>query len=101
MDTATLKQILLDEMQKYTGEGLNDLATLTTNEAAQMYAVIDVAQIRNKRVVGAVLVAHLERNQIVIDLDVHDKTLGDALEARGVPASQIKRAYRDDVLPVS
>jgi hypothetical protein len=57
MDTTTLKQILLDEMQKYTGEGLNDVTTLTINEAAQMYAVIDVAQIRNKRVVGAGLVA--------------------------------------------
>jgi hypothetical protein len=44
MDTATLKQILLDEMQKYTGEGLNDVATLPINEAARMYAVIDVAQ---------------------------------------------------------
>jgi hypothetical protein len=51
-------------------------------------------------VVGAVLVAHLEQNRIVIDLDVHDKTLAEALEARGVPASQIKRAYRDDALPV-
>jgi hypothetical protein len=48
-----------------------------------------------------VLVTHLEQNQIVIDLDMHDKTLADALEARSVPASQIRRAYRDDTLPVS
>lgn len=39
MDTTTLKQILLDEMQQYTGEGLNDVATLTVNEAAQMFSV--------------------------------------------------------------
>ena len=39
MDTTTLKQILLDEMQQYTGEGLNDVVTLTVNEAAQMFSV--------------------------------------------------------------
>ena len=33
MDTTTLKQILLEELNKYTGEGLNDDAYLMTNEA--------------------------------------------------------------------
>lgn len=101
MDTTTLKQILLDEMKKYTGEGLNDVATLTINEALQMYAVIDVAQIRNKRVVSAVLVARLVDTQIIIDLDLHDKLLVDALKARGVPEAQIMLAYQNDLLSAS
>jgi len=33
MDTTTVKQILLEELDRYTGEGLNDYAYLTTNEA--------------------------------------------------------------------
>lgn len=91
MDTPTLKQILLEELQKYTGEGYNDVAYLTMNETDQLYAVIDIAQIRGKRVVGVVLVARLTAQQIVIELDLHDKTLAEALQARGVPLSQIQR----------
>lgn len=95
MDTATLKQILLEEMQKYSGEGYNDVAYLTVNEAADIYAVIDIADIRGKRVVGAVLVAQLKDEQVVIELDLHDKLLVDALIARGVPEAQITLAYYD------
>jgi hypothetical protein len=100
-DSSTLKRILVEEMQKYTGEGLNDVATLTVNEAAQMYAVIDVATIQNKRVVGTVLVARVVDTQIIIDLDLHDKLLVDALKARGVPEAQITLAYQNDLLSAS
>ena len=99
MDTATLKEILLDELQGYTGEGLNDFAYLTTNEAEQIYTVIDFATARDKRLVGTVLVARLAGDQVVIELDRHDKLLVDALLARGVPESQIVLAYRGDALP--
>ena len=49
MDTATLKEILLEELQGYTCEGLNDFAYLTTNEAQQIYTILDIAQVRDKR----------------------------------------------------
>jgi hypothetical protein len=97
MDTPTLKQILLEELHKYTGEGYNDVAYLTVNEAEQLYAVIDVAQIRGKRVVGVVLVARLVAGQIVIELDLHDKTLADALQARGVSPDQIQRTAQEPI----
>ena len=99
MDTATLKEILLDELQGYTGEGLNDFAYLTTNEAEQIYTIVDIAQVRDKRLVGTVLVARLAGDQVVIELDRHDKLLVDALLARGVPESQIVLAYRGDAIP--
>ena len=99
MDTATLKEILLEELQGYAGEGLNDFAYLTTNEAEQIYTIVDIARVRDKRLVGTVLVARLAGDQVVIELDRHDKLLVDALQARGVPASQIVLAYRGDVLP--
>jgi hypothetical protein len=101
MDTTTLKHILLQEMEGYTGEGYNDVAYLTMNEAAQLYAVIDIAQIRGKRVIGAVLIARLEENHVVIELDLHDKLLVDALKARGVPEAQITLAYQDEMMAVS
>ena len=99
MDTATLKEILLEELQGYTGEGLNDFAYLTANEAEQIYTIVDIARVRDKRLVGTVLVARLAGDQVVIELDRHDKLLVDALQARGVPESQIVLAYRGDALP--
>ena len=101
MDTTTLRQILIEEMQKYTGEGYNDVAYLTVDEASQVYAIIDIARGHNTRVVSAVLVARLVDTQIIIDLDLHDKVLVDALKARGVPESQITLAYQNDLLSAS
>lgn len=100
MDTATLKQILLEELEGYTGEGLNDFAYLTTNESERLYSIVDIAQVRDKRLVGTVLVARLTDEQVVIEVDRHDKLLVDALRARGVPESQIVLAYRGDAIPV-
>ncbi|MCY3780040.1 MAG: element excision factor XisI family protein [Chloroflexi bacterium] len=99
MDTATLKEILLEELQGYTGEGLNDFAYLTTNEAEQIYTIVDIAQVGDKRLVGTVLVARLAGDLVVIELDRHDKLLVDALQARGVPESHVILAYRGDALP--
>ena len=99
MDTATLKQILLEELEGYTGEGLNDYAYLTSNESEQIYTIIDIATVRDKRLVGTVLVARLVGNQVIIEVDQHDKMLVDALKARGVPETQVVLAYRGDPLP--
>ena len=98
MDTTTLKQILLEELDGYTGEGLNDYAYLTANEVEQIYTIVDIASVRGKRLVGTVLVARLVNDQIVIELDRHDKMLVDALKARSVPEAQIILAYRGDFI---
>ena len=100
MDTGAMKQILLEEMQKYTGKGLNDYAYLTSNESDQIYTVVDIATIRDKRIVSTVLVARIVGQQIVIEVDHHDKQLVDALLAREVPQEQIILAYRGDTVPV-
>jgi hypothetical protein len=99
MDTAALKQILLEEMQAYAGEGLNAYSYLTENEAEQIYTVVDMATVRGRRLVSTVLIARLSGNQIVIELDQNNKELVDALEARGVPAEQIILAYRGHPVP--
>ena len=99
MDTGAIKEILLDEMKKYTGEGLNDYAYLTSNDVDQIYTVVDIATIRGKRLVSTVLVTRIVGHQIVIELDRHDKQLVDALRARGVPEKQLILAYRGDSVP--
>ena len=93
---ATLKDILLQELEGYTGEGLNDSAYLTTNETEGIYTIVDFATVRGKRLVVNVLVARLVGNQVVIELDRHDKSLADALKARGVSEAQIVLAYQGE-----
>ena len=99
MDITALKQILLEELEGYSGEGLNDVAYFTNNEAEQIYTIVDIATVRGKRLVGTVLVARLVDDCVVIELDRHDKLLADALKARGVPEDQIVLAYRGDAIP--
>jgi hypothetical protein len=64
---------------------------------SQVYAIIDMAHERDSRVVSAVLVD----TQIIIDLELHDKLLIDALKAQGVPEAQIMLAYQNDLLSAS
>jgi len=99
MDTGTLKQILIEEMQKYAGEGLNAYSYLTENEIENLYTVIDIANVRGKRIIGTVLVARLSDEKIIIELDHNNKLLGDALIARGVPEDQLILAYLDATMP--
>jgi len=99
MDTETLKQILTEEMQKYAGEGLNAYSYLTENEVENLYTVVDIANVRGKRIIGTVLVARLSDEKIVIELDHNNKLLVDALIARGVPEDQLVLAYLDTTMP--
>lgn len=100
MDTGTLKRILVEEMQKYAGDGLNATSYLTENEAENVYTVIDIANVRGKRIIGTVLVTRLQGDKIIIELDHNNKPLVDTLVARGVPLEQIILAYRDITIPV-
>jgi hypothetical protein len=93
MDTPTLKQILIEEMENYTGEGLNVHAYLTRNDVEQLYTVVDIAVVRGKRLVGIALFARIVDRHIIIELDHNDKMLVDALKARGVPSEQVVLAY--------
>jgi hypothetical protein len=101
MDTATLKEILEQEVDLYAKEGLNAVSYLTVNEEQQLYAVIDFANIRGKRIVGAVLIARLVEDVIYVDLDYNNKMLVDALRAWGVPENQMVLMYQQDKATVS
>jgi hypothetical protein len=100
MDAGNLKRILIEEMQKYAGEGLNAHSYLTENDAENVYTVVDIANVRGKRIIGTVLMARLQEDKIIIELDHNNKPLVDALIARGVPEPQLILKYRDDTIPV-
>lgn len=95
MGTTDLKMILREEMQQYAGEGLNASSYLTANEAAQLYTIIDIAEVHGKRIISTVLVARLQEDRIVIELDRNNKPLAEALRARGIDDEQMVLAYLD------
>lgn len=99
MDTRILKEILIEEMQKFAGEGLNAYSYLTENEVENLYAIVDIADVRGKRIIGTVLVARLQDDKIIIELDHNNKLLVDALKARDVPDNQIVLAYQNNTIP--
>lgn len=99
MDADNLKHILIEEMAKYAGKGLNADSYLTRNDAAQLFTVVDIAHVRGKRIIGNVLVARIQENRIIIELDRNNKPLNDALKQRGVPETQMVLAYLDKTMP--
>jgi len=93
MDTTTLKDALRRGMEGYTGEGWNGRSYLTSSEDGNILAVVIVAQVRDQRIADADLIVRLVGDKIVIERDMNDKVLVDALVQAGVPRRQIVLAY--------
>jgi hypothetical protein len=93
----TIKQVLAT----YAGEALNGYSQLTANDSDNFWTVIAVASVRGVPVVETGLVVRLEGEQVIIEKDVNDKPLVDALQAAGVARSQIVLAYAGESLAAS
>ena len=65
-----------------------------------VFAIVSVAQVKNKRVVNAGLVVRLDNDQIIIESDINDKPLVDALVQAGIPRNQITLVYDNETLPL-
>jgi hypothetical protein len=93
MDIATLKEMLLQAMAGYAVEGLNGCSYLTSSEDGQVLTVVTVARARDQRLADTGLIVRLVGDKIVIERDMNDKMLVDALVQDGVPRRQIVLAY--------
>lgn len=88
-----LKERLKHSLEAYAGEGLNSIAYLMSNEADNAFAVVAIASIRGKPEVSTGIVARIDSNVVIIERDMNDKPLVDALVQNGVPREQIILAY--------
>ena len=93
MDTPTLKQIFLELMHFFAGEGFNAYSKLTVNEEEQLYAVIDFSTIKGRLVVSAPLISRLVDDKIYIDRDQNYPSLDERLRRKDVPENQIVLTY--------
>ncbi|MBI5669988.1 MAG: XisI protein [Chloroflexi bacterium] len=94
-----LKDTLRRVMEGYTGKGLNDISYLTWNDEQNVYAVVSVGKWQGKHIADSSLIARLVGDKIVIEQDMNDKILMDALLQDGVPREQIVLAYAGETLP--
>ena len=88
---------LIDTLRKslegYTGEALNGYSYLTESKDGSALTIVSVGYLPDKRVVDAGLIVRLLEDRIIIERDVNDKPLVDALLQANVPRKQIVLAY--------
>jgi hypothetical protein len=95
----TLKSVLEKTIEGYTGKGLNGYAYLINDPVRDVYTVISVGYINGQRIVDADLIVRLVDDKIIIERDMNNKILLDALLQAGVPRSQIILAYAGEPVP--
>ncbi len=98
MDTLTLSEALSHAMAGYAGRALNGYSYLTSSADGQVFAIVSVARLRDQRIVDAGLIARIVNESIVIEQDINDKPLVDALVAAGVPRARIVLAYAGETV---
>jgi hypothetical protein len=95
----TLKETLIHVLEGYTGKAFNGYSYLTSSPDQQHFVVTSVGHVQGKRVVNTGLVVQCINNSIIIDCDVNNKSLVDALLQAGIPRSQIILAYAGEPVP--
>lgn len=93
--------ILREEVRKYagTGRGANIRLFPVLDDERSTYVVTAVDYPKREREAGVVVLARIVANTIIIEEDLTDKPLVDALLQRGIPRSQIVLAYANEPIP--
>jgi hypothetical protein len=95
----TLQEILTRELEKYTGKAFNGYSYLATSSDGVHFVVTSIGYVREQRIVNTALLVQLLGDKVVIDRDIYDKQLVDALIQAGIPRSQIILAYAGEPVP--
>jgi hypothetical protein len=96
-----LKQSLREEVQKYAagGRGANVLLFAILDDEQGLYAVNAVDYPKRENVADVVVLARIVGNMVVIEEDMTDKKLVNALQQRGILRDQIILAYAGERIP--
>ena len=97
---AELKKVLRQCLESYAGKALNGTLYLMSNSEETIFSITSIAQIRGETIIETGIVARLEADKIIIERDVSNKPLVDALEQAGISRQQIILAYQGEANPV-
>ena len=95
----SLRDILVRELEKYAGEGANALAFPVFDDRRQHYAIAIIDYPERTEPADVILLARIAGDKIIIEEDVTDKKLVDALLQQGVSREQIVLAYEGEKAP--
>jgi hypothetical protein len=90
---AQLNEIVKDTLLQYVGRGFDNRSFPLANEAEQIYAVNIIDTPVRKRKAGVVVIARVDGDRVIIEEDLTDRPLVDALVEAGVPREKIVLAY--------
>ena len=100
MDVETLKQILIDEMKQCLDQ-MNDMHGYLTVNDFETYTIMTMFKAPGKCLISTVLVARLEDDKVIIELDHTKRLLAHVLKRRGVPREQIVMTHVDNIILIS
>jgi hypothetical protein len=91
-------EVLKDELAIYSQNPLNGISFLTTYEdqAQTVYAIVSITQQQGKHHTGMSMLVRLKGDCIIIERDMTNKMLVDALLQKGVPRDRIVLAYEGE-----
>ncbi len=95
----SLKEILTAELEEYAEEGINSLALPIFDEKRNFYALVAIDYPTREDPGDLIILARLAEDKIIIEEDMTDKKLVDALLQRGISREKIVLAYEDEASP--
>ena len=96
-----LKEILKETLDTYTGRALIGTSYLTASTDDNFFTVTTVAENTEKRVVNHSLTVRIESDLIIIEEDINNKPLVDALVQNGIDRKHIILAYAGESIPIT
>lgn len=94
-----LAQMVKTELEKYAGDGFNVRLVPIFDDMRQYYSIIAVDYPTRREIATVALMARVAGNTIIIEEDMTDKKLIDALLQAGIPRAQIILAYAGEPVP--
>lgn len=94
-----LKAILEDTLSEYAGDALNGHLYLTKSNNDALFSIMSIAKIDNETVIETGIVTHIIAETIIIEKDVSNKPLVDALVQNGIDRQQIVLACAGEAVP--
>ncbi len=96
---ASLKEIVLEVMSGYAVKGLNGYSVLTSTPDHRFLTIVSIANVKGQRLTTTSMIVHLEHNAVIIEHDINNKPLVDALVEAGVSRKKIILAYAGEPVP--
>ncbi len=88
---ASITDVVKDVVFKYASGGLDLRMYALSNEDERVYAANVIDAPRRNRPAAVVVLARVEDNKVIIEEDITDRPLVEALVKAGVPREQIIR----------